>query len=162
MKLDRKTLDQAGNPLFGFGGRRIDAIGKKTITVAFSEDTKVRAEEIAFDIVDIDYPYTAIFGRGIISKFDMVIRQTHLCMKIPSPTGIISVFGNQISARRIDGKPIPGYSMVHEVKSKLKQKEEEDQSNNKEPKALPAEETIRVSLSPNRPDECVNIGASLG
>jgi len=29
MGLDRRTTGPTGNPLFGFGGKKIDAIGKK-------------------------------------------------------------------------------------------------------------------------------------
>lgn len=74
MRLDRWTLDPAGNPLYGFGGRKIDAIGKKAIPVSFVEGERVRTEVITFDIVDIDYPYTAIFGRGFTNKFQVVIK----------------------------------------------------------------------------------------
>ena len=61
----------------------------------------------------MDYPYTTIFGRGVLSKFEMLIKQSYLCMKMPSPFGIITVHGDQAAPRRIEGKPIPGYSLIN-------------------------------------------------
>ena len=49
---------------------------------------------ITFDIVNKDYPYTAIFGRGVLSKFEMVVKQSYLCMKMSSPFRIIIVHGD--------------------------------------------------------------------
>ena len=73
---------------------------------------------ITFNIVNMDYPYTAIFGRGVLSKFEIMIKQSYLCMKMPSPFGIIMVHGDQAASRRIEGKSIPGYSLVNEVVKK--------------------------------------------
>ena len=66
----------------------------------------------------MDYPYTAIFGRGVLNKFEMVIKQSYLCMKMPSPFGIITVHIDQPTSRQIEGKPIPGYSLINEVAKK--------------------------------------------
>jgi hypothetical protein len=99
MNLDRRTLELAGNSLFGFGGRKIDALGKKAIPISFAEGEKVRTETITFDIVIMDYPCTAIFGRGVLSGFKIVIKQSYLCMKMPSPFGIIAVHGDQAASR---------------------------------------------------------------
>ena len=75
---------------------------------------------IAFDIVNIDYPYTAIFRRGFTNRFEVVIKQSYLCMKMPSAFGIITVHGDQVASGRIEGKPIPGYSLINEVAKKPK------------------------------------------
>jgi hypothetical protein len=41
------------------------------------------------------YPYNAIMGRGSINKFEAVIHGLYLCMKIPGPQGVISVYDDQ-------------------------------------------------------------------
>jgi hypothetical protein len=41
------------------------------------------------------HPYLTIFGRGFMNKFDVVIRQQFLCMKIPAPKGVITVLSDQ-------------------------------------------------------------------
>jgi hypothetical protein len=71
----------------------------------------------------MDYPYTAIFGRGFTNKFEVVIKQSYLCMKMLSPFGIITVHGDQLASRQIEGKPIPGYSLINKV-TKKKQEDE--------------------------------------
>ena len=50
-------------------GKNIEALGKKTIQISSTEGEKVRIETITLDIVNIYYPYTAIFGRGVLNKF---------------------------------------------------------------------------------------------
>ena len=80
--------------MFSFGGKKIDALGKKAIPVSFTEDGKVRTEMITFDIVNMDYPYTTIFGRGVLCRLEIIIKQSYLCMKMPSPSGIIAVHGD--------------------------------------------------------------------
>ena len=62
MNLDKRTLEPIANSLFGFGGKKIDALGKKAIPVSFAKGEKVRTKIITFDVVNMDYPYTAIFG----------------------------------------------------------------------------------------------------
>ena len=74
MSLDKRTLEPAGNSLFGFDGKKIDALGKKSILVSFAEGEKVRIEMATFDIVNMDYPYTTIFGRGVLNKFKIVLK----------------------------------------------------------------------------------------
>ena len=134
MNLDKRTLEPAGNSLFGFGGKKIDALRKKAIPVSFTEAEKVRTETITFDIVNKDYPYTAIFGRGVLSRFKIIIKQSYLCMKMPSPFGIIAVQGDQATSRRIEGKPTLGYSLINEVFKKSPNVEANSESK-VEPKA---------------------------
>jgi hypothetical protein len=45
------------------------------------------------------YPYNAIMGRGSINKFEAAIHGLYLCMKIPGPHGVFTVYGNQQTAR---------------------------------------------------------------
>jgi hypothetical protein len=63
------------------------------------------------------HTYFAIFGRGFINKFDAVIRQQFLCMKIPAPKGVIIVFGDQQEARNIEKGFTLGQSNVHQLNS---------------------------------------------
>ena len=53
-------------------------LGEKAILVSFAEGEKVRIETITFDIVNMDYPYTTIFGRGVLSRFEIMIKQSSL------------------------------------------------------------------------------------
>jgi hypothetical protein len=52
-------------------------------------------------------------GRGSINKFEAAIHGLHLCMKIPGPQGVITVYGNQQTARNIEMDFVPGQRNVH-------------------------------------------------
>jgi hypothetical protein len=80
-------------------------VGKISLPVSFGDLENARTESLTFDVVDIYHPYLAIFGRGFMNKFDAVIRQQFLCMKMPAPKGVITVFGNQQEARNIEKRP---------------------------------------------------------
>jgi hypothetical protein len=82
-------------PLQGFGGKPIKPVGKVSLPISFGDLDNARIEILTFDVVYIYHPYLVIFGRGFMNKFDDVIRQQFLCMKIPTPKGVITVFGDQ-------------------------------------------------------------------
>jgi hypothetical protein len=96
-------IHDATHPLCGFGGRQIVALGKITMPVAFVYVHNTRTEHVVFDIVDMDYPYNAIIGRGTLNAFEAILLPAYLCMKIPSEQGPIVVHGSQEAARRAEG-----------------------------------------------------------
>ena len=53
MKLSRNQLQPSDSPLIGFGGRRIDALGKISLSVSFGSQENTRTEYITFDVVDL-------------------------------------------------------------------------------------------------------------
>ena len=55
--------------------------------MTFGEGNTQRTELITFDVVDITYPYNAIFGRNTIIKIAAVIHQAYLYMKMPIARG---------------------------------------------------------------------------
>jgi hypothetical protein len=79
------------------------ALGKITMPITFGYVHNTRTEQVVFDIVDMDYPYNAIIGRGTLNAFDAIPHPTYLCMKIPSDQGPIAVHGSQEAARRAEG-----------------------------------------------------------
>ena len=102
MGLIEKAMQKSQYPLLGFGGKRIKALGKIELNVTFGEGNTQTTEAITFDVVDINYPYNAIFGRNTLVKFAVVIHQPYLCMKLPTAGGVVTVFGNQEEARRYE------------------------------------------------------------
>jgi hypothetical protein len=72
------------------------------VTFGFVHNT--RTEQVVFDIVDMEYPYNAIIGRGTLNAFEAILHPAYLCMKIPSEQGPIAVHGSQEAARRARGK----------------------------------------------------------
>jgi hypothetical protein len=80
-------IHDATHPLCGFGGRQILALGKMTMSVTFGNVHNTRSEQVVFDIVDMEYPYNAIIGRGTLNAFEAILHPTYLCMKIPRNKG---------------------------------------------------------------------------
>ena len=103
MQEPEDKIHDATNPLCGFGGRQIVALGKITMPVTFGFINNTRTEQVVFDIVDMEYPYNAIIGRGTLNAFEAILHPTYLCMKIPSEQGPIAVHGSQEAARRVEG-----------------------------------------------------------
>jgi hypothetical protein len=115
MRFKREDLQKAEHPLYGFGNKRIEALGKIDVNVTFGQDATMRTEVITFDVVDFVYPYNAIFGRNTINKFATVIHQGYLLMKIPTAAGVISVYGSQEEARRAERNTSVHNRQVHVI-----------------------------------------------
>jgi hypothetical protein len=162
MNLSQHMLDPLEYPLQGFGGKPIKPVGKISLPVSFGDLENARTESLTFDVVDIYHPYLAIFGRGFMNKFDAVIRLQFLCMKMPSPKGVITVFGNQQEARNIEKGHAPGQTNVYQLKIADEKKETyEEAKQDKEKIEIAADgETKKVYLD-DMPDRAVTIGAHL-
>jgi hypothetical protein len=103
MQEPEDKIHDATHPLYGFGGRQITALGKITMPVTFGFVHNTRTEQVVFDIVDMEYPYNAIIGRGTLNAFEAILHPAYLCMKIPLEQGPIDVHGNQEAARKVEG-----------------------------------------------------------
>jgi hypothetical protein len=117
MSLSPHMLQPPEYPLLGFGGKPIKPARKIPLPVTFGDLDNARAETLTFDVVNMYRPYFAIFSRGFINKFDAVIRQQFMCMKIPTPKGVIAEFGV------IEKGFTPGQSNVHQLNSTEEKKE---------------------------------------
>jgi hypothetical protein len=96
-------IHDATHLLCGFKGKHIVALGKITMPITFGYVHNTITEQVAFYIVDMDYPYNAIIGRGTLNAFKTILHPAYLCMKIPSDQGPIAVHGSQEAARRAKG-----------------------------------------------------------
>jgi hypothetical protein len=77
-------IHDATHLLCGFGGRQIMALGKITMLITFGYIHNTRTEQVVFDIVDMEFPYNVIIGRGTLNAFEAILHPTYMCMKIPS------------------------------------------------------------------------------
>ena len=159
MKIDHKILGRVEHPLYGFGGEKIHSIGRIVLQVSFGTVSNARTEQIAFDVVDMYYPYNALFGRRTLNAFEAIISYSYLCMKMPAINRVITVHGDQTEARNIENKYTLGQKNVHAI---VEDEEKEETENAKpKPKAQACEETKRVPLDPLVPDKQVIIGTGL-
>jgi hypothetical protein len=162
MNLSQHMLHRPEYPLHGFGGKPIKPVGKVSLPVSFGDLDHARIETLAVDVVDIYHPYFVIFGRGFMNKFDTVIRQKFLCMKIPAPKGVITVFGDQQEARNIEKGHTPGQVNVYQLKTTKERREPYvEAKRDKEKIEIAADgETKKVYLD-DMPDRAVTTGAHL-
>jgi hypothetical protein len=113
MGFKREDLQKVEHPLYGFGNKRIEALGKIDVNVTFEQDATMRTEVITFDVIDFVYPYNAIFERNTINTFTTVIHQGYLLMKIPTAAGVNSVYGSQEETRRAERNSSVHNRQVH-------------------------------------------------
>jgi hypothetical protein len=161
MKLSRSQLQPSNSLLIGIEGKRIDALGKISLPVSFGGQENSRTEYVTFGVVDLYYPYNAIFGRGFVNKFNTAIHMGYLYMKMPALHGIIIVYGSQKEARNIERAIYKSQRNINSV--------ELAKSNLLEPSNIPKgkielkdqEEIKSVPLEGTILDRKVTIGANL-
>lgn len=108
MNIDRKLLQPAEIPLMGFRGKRVEALGKISLPISLGTIENPRTEHVTFDIVDIQYPYNVILGRGFLNKFEAIVHQAYMCMKMPAAKGTIAAYGDQQMTHDIGRGITPG------------------------------------------------------
>jgi hypothetical protein len=51
-------------------------------------------EYITFNVVEMNYLYNAIFGRGLLNTFEAMLHSLYLCLKVPVAPLVISIYGS--------------------------------------------------------------------
>jgi hypothetical protein len=95
MGFSKQQLQEASKPLYGFGGKKLEPIGSISLLVSFSSLSNTHTEYITFDVVNMSYPYNAIFRRGLLNTFEVALHSLYLCMNVPATLGVISIHGSQ-------------------------------------------------------------------
>jgi hypothetical protein len=163
MGISHSLLKPSDNPLYGFGGKGTSHVGKIELPLSFGVAPNARSEQVTFDIVDMVYPYNAIMDRGSINKFEAAIHGLYLCIKIPGPQGVITVYGNKQTARNIERDFVPGQWNVHCLRTQRKVSEATHPANDEKVKAqLQSNDgTKTVPLDPATPKQTVVISEDL-
>jgi hypothetical protein len=106
-------LKKVLKPLYSFRGRKIEPLGSISLPVSFGSFASAHTEYITFDVVDMSYPYNAIFRRGLLNTFEAAFLSLYLRLKVPTALGVISIHGNQKEARNIEQGFTPGHRNVN-------------------------------------------------
>ena len=150
MKINMNLLETATNPLCSFRGRRVTTLGKITLPVSFGYLDNPRTEHITFNVVEIDYPYNAIFDRGVLNAFKAIVHSGYLCMEMAGPAGVITIHENQEAARRAERNIAHENKNIHNIEDTKPCSEDIKEPPFKE-KAQAAEEVKTVPLDANIP-----------
>ena len=105
MQEPKDTIQDSAFLLCGFEGQQVMALGKLAMPITFDYVNNTRTQYVGFEIIDMEFPYDAINGRGTLNIFEVVLHSSYICMKIPRNQGAISVHGSQEAARRAEGTP---------------------------------------------------------
>jgi hypothetical protein len=73
------------------------------------------------------YPYNEILGRGFLNKFEAIIHQAYLCVKIPAMQGGITIWSHQNDGRNLERGRTPGQRNVNALDEGVKGKDVEKQ-----------------------------------
>jgi hypothetical protein len=123
MGYDNKQLKELMKLLYGFGGKRIEPVRLITLLVSFDTPQNPHTEYIKFDVVDMLYPYDAIFGRGLLNTFEATLHLGYLYLKFLATFGIITVFSSKKEARSIERGFASGHKNVHFLREDADQHE---------------------------------------
>jgi hypothetical protein len=96
-------------------------MGVITMPVSFGTLENLRTEYITFDVVDMYYPYNAIFRRGLLNTFKAALHSGYLYLKVPATFEIISLFDSQKDVRNIEQGFAPGHKNVHFIREESQQ-----------------------------------------
>jgi hypothetical protein len=97
MKLDiTHMLTKSTSPFYSIvPGNTAIPLGSVVLSVTFGETREnYRTEYIKFEVADFETSYHAILGRPAIAKFMAVPHYTYLVLKMPSPSGVLSLQGD--------------------------------------------------------------------
>jgi hypothetical protein len=166
MGFSKKQLKEASKPFYGFDGKKIELVGSISLPVSFGTLSNAHTEYITFDVVDMSYPYNAIFGRGLLNTFEAALHSLFLCLKTPATLGVISVHGNQKDTRNIEQGFAPGHGNVNCLQDEKAQgcniiTRKENEGNFASRPIEPECETKRVPLDPRVLDKTVMISEDL-
>lgn len=120
----QKIASTCGDSSDGFRGKKSRSSGKNISTNIFWHHREPRTEHITCDVVDTQYPYNFILGRGFLNKVEAIVYQAYLCMKMSVAKGIISIHGDQQKAQDIERGITPCQKNVHYIEPLTNQKPE--------------------------------------
>ncbi|XP_059635724.1 uncharacterized protein LOC132277902 [Cornus florida] len=97
LEIKPDQLKPTGNPLLGFGGKRVEPIGMVEVAVHAAE----RALMETFVVVEIHPSYNLLIGRGWLHRVQGVSSTLHQVMRCLGPDGtkVIDIHGDQVAAK---------------------------------------------------------------
>nr|CAH67521.1 OSIGBa0131L05.2 [Oryza sativa] len=81
-------------PIIGVTPGHTWPLGHIDLPVTFGGSANFRTERVDFDVVDLSLPYNAVLGRPALVKFMAAVHYAYLQMKMPGPSGPITVYGD--------------------------------------------------------------------
>jgi hypothetical protein len=88
----------ASRPFSRVGPQLVYPFGSIALPVTFGTEENFRTENVVFDVAEVNLPFNAIIGRPTLYRFMAIAHYRYLVLKMPSPTGVLTVRGNRAAA----------------------------------------------------------------
>jgi hypothetical protein len=82
----------------GVGPQPVYLVGSIALPVTFETKENFRTENVVFDVAEVNLPFNAIIGRPTLYRFMAIAHYGYLVLKMPSPTGVLTVQGDRDAA----------------------------------------------------------------
>jgi ribonuclease HI len=76
----------------------VHPLGSIALPVTFGTEENFRTENVVFDVAEVNLPFNAIIGRPALYRFMAIAHYGYLVLKMPSPTGVLTVQGDRAAA----------------------------------------------------------------
>jgi hypothetical protein len=73
-------------------------LGSIALPVTFGTEENFRTENVVFDVAEVNLPFNAIIGRPTLYRFMAIAHYGYLVLKMPSPTGVLTMQGDRAAA----------------------------------------------------------------
>jgi hypothetical protein len=85
-------------PFSGVGPDPVYPAGPISLPVTFGTEDNFRTENVQFEVAEVNLPFNAIIGRPALYWFMAVAHYGYLVLKMPSPTGVLTIQGDRAAA----------------------------------------------------------------
>jgi hypothetical protein len=85
-------------PFFGVGPQPVYPLGSIALPVTFGTEDNFRTENVQFDVAEVNLPFNAIIGKPALYRFMAIAHYRYLVLKMPSPAGVLTVWGDRPAA----------------------------------------------------------------
>jgi hypothetical protein len=107
MDFDFKRLTECDEPFFGImPGKAAYPMGRVSLQVTFGAEENFRIEYLSFEVADFKLSYHTILGRPMLAKFMVVPHYTYLVLKMPTPMGVLTVYGDLLISFKCDNEAL--------------------------------------------------------
>jgi hypothetical protein len=85
-------------PFSGVGPQPVYPLGSIALLVTFGIEENFRTKNVQFDVTEVNLPFNAIIGRPVLYLFMAIAHYGYLVLKMSSPAGVLTVWGDHASA----------------------------------------------------------------
>jgi hypothetical protein len=107
MDFDFKRMTTCDEPFSGIVlGKAAYPLGRVSLPVTFGMEDNFHMEYLSCEVADFKSSYHANLGRPMLARFMAIPHYTYLVLKMPTPNGILTVYGNLIVSFKCDNEAL--------------------------------------------------------